>query len=68
MDVYVNDQKVIIHDGGRVKDAILKFNSDAWTSCRKGDLLIMDSSRNERSPDGPITESEHIFLVKNEKK
>ena len=68
MIVFVDDKRTEVHEGARVKDAILKHDHFLLTLLTKGDFIIRDRYGNEQSPDGALTENEHIYIIHQDKK
>ena len=63
MIVFVDDNRTEVHVGARVRDAILKHDHFLITRLAKGDFIIKDRYGNEQSPDGALTENEHIYII-----
>ena len=68
MIVFVDDNRTEVHEGARVRDAILKHDRFFISRMVKGDFIIKDRYGNEQSPDGALTENEHIYIIHSEKK
>ena len=68
MIVFVDDNRTEVHTGARVRDAILKHDHFLITLMAKGEFIIKDRFGNEQSPDGALTENEHIYIIHRDKK
>ena len=68
MIVFVNDIKISVHYGARVRDAILKYDHNLLSKVAKGLLMVRDHFGNERMPDGALSELEHLYIIDIEEK
>ena len=63
MKVFINNKKIEIFTGARVKDALLKYSKKDYHLVLKGERAVVDTKGNEISLDGEVSEGE-IFFIK----
>ncbi len=68
MRITVNNTLLELHDGARVKDAILSFYMNSGRRVPKKLPVIEDRFGNRIAPDGEMTEGNTLFIVPKRKK
>lgn len=62
MKVFVNEIPLRIHKGGKVKDALRRYQSHCGLIFEKGSYLIQDKYGNEVEQDGALNENSELHL------
>ncbi|MGF1638076.1 MAG: hypothetical protein ACFCUU_13445 [Cyclobacteriaceae bacterium] len=65
MKVFVNDVAIVVFEGAKVKDAVLKTDRNSYQSFLSGVLIVRDSEGNELMPNGQLSDEVHIYFDKN---
>lgn len=64
MEVWVNDQKIEIFTGARVKNALLKYSKHEYQAVLSGEKIMVDKNINPLDLEGELTESSRIYIKK----
>lgn len=62
MKVCINNIPLRIYNGGKVKDALLRYQVHCGLAFEKGSYLIYDKYGNEVEHDGALSENSELFL------
>lgn len=62
MTVYINNHKVVVFNGARVKDAVLAYSAESHSLMLHNKLLAFDRFGNQTDDDGPLTEGQILIL------
>lgn len=65
MIIYINNNKVEVFSGARVKDAVLAYSRKSYTMMLNEKLLAFDRFGNLTDTDGPLIEGQKLTLKKN---
>lgn len=62
MDVFVNDTKVDIYRGMKVKHALIAYDQALYEAALQGEVQIFDGNGFEIGLEGSLTERSRIFV------
>jgi sulfur carrier protein ThiS len=62
MQVKVNDQKIEIFAGAKVRDVLRKYSSTEWILVRKKEKKVTDAYGHEVGLDGELNGGESLFI------
>ncbi len=62
MQIKVNDQKIEIFAGAKVRDVLRKYSSTEWILVRKKEKKVTDAYGHEVGLDGELNGGESLFI------
>lgn len=62
MQVYVNDLRVTLFEGARVRDAVNKYASRLFINTGQTWTVVKDDQGNQVMPDGSLSENDRIYV------
>lgn len=66
MTVFVNNFKIEIFSGAKIRDAVLSYSRNSFQKVTTGYLVIQDRFGFETALDGPLTNNQKIYIkIKN---